>query len=149
MIEILKVAVPLFAGLIGGAALAWKIYVWRHERRPHLSVSATNLLPVFFGSGPGDWCFGIEALNEDVTPVEVRSVGFDMNDGTDRKIFQTMTPPGATLPGVVNGRTKATTWMTLDELERAGLDTHGSIVAWVRTAADEEIRSQPTILRTP
>jgi hypothetical protein len=97
---------------------------------------------------PGDWCFGIEVVNRDLEPIEIRSAGFDMNDGSGGKIIWQVQPPGATLPGVVKGRSSASTWLPIEELEKQGLDIYGPIVAWVRTEADELVRSEPKTLYT-
>lgn len=146
--DTLTILVPLFGGLVGGASLAWRVFTWRYERRSHVAVKATNSLPILLNGKAGEWCYVIDVVNLGLSPVEVRSVGFDMNDGTNRQIFQMSRPPGATLPGRVNARSSGMTWMELDELERSGLNIHAPVVAWVRTESDEVVRSSPKVLRS-
>jgi hypothetical protein len=139
--------VAIYAAVIATAGLGWQIYAWGRTRRTQMNVSINNAV---FGLPMG--VLGgvtIEATNRSDHEVRVTSAGFDLQDGSGRKVVIVRQMPGSSIPGNVPPHDSGMTWIEEDEARHAGLDIYKPLVGWVSTSTGESFKSKPMTLRVP
>jgi hypothetical protein len=86
----------------------------------------------------------VEARNRGDHPIRATSAGFEVQDGSGNVAAIIHQPPAATIPGVIQPRDSAFTYLLENEL--GPLDPTRPLVGWVTLSTGERIHSEPTTL---
>lgn len=143
------------AGVVTAGVTIWLVTLARRpssspptiKKGPEVTVTVANLFETYEEPRDlGPWSFSVSGINRSDHPVRFTSAGFERSDG--KQIVITQQPYGADLIRAVPSQDSGKTWMDCDSLSAAGLDIHGPIVSWVRTATDDLFKSEPKVLRS-
>ncbi|WP_411277215.1 hypothetical protein [Gaiella sp.] len=143
MVDVIKLAISFFAGVAAACGVGWRVYKHRYERRDHIRVTAKL---GFVGTG-AELSVVVSAVNTDLRDVTISSVWLEAAGDDERTVVMFRPPLGSSLPGTIAGRAAGTTWFDVAHTESEGFAiTAREIVGCIRTAADEEFRSAPTVI---
>lgn len=148
MSDSIKVLVSLFVGAMTGFATAWKIFVWRHDRKAHVKVEISAGILVLGGMPDDDVMLFVTATNTATTPVTISNVWLERPDVSGGlRAFLPNRQPMCTLPGIVAGRHNGQAYFRIPGLESGGFDVADKrVVGVVETPAGEEFRSLPKVV---
>jgi hypothetical protein len=130
-------AVAAGAAVLALASLALQVLAARRKRR-RVEVDVRLGLPIY-QQGGGSWAVFVEVLNRTDHPVRWISAALELADG--RRLYLMQQPPGGELPAVLQAHDSHQTWAPCQELERAGLDLSGPVVAIAKLDTGEILRS--------
>lgn len=133
------VIVAAYAALVATASLAWQVYTWWHRRKSHVEVSASIAI-LAFSTGIKQ-AISIEVTNHSDHTIRVTGAGLDMQDGSQMELHILEPPSGSTIPGTVQPRDSAKTWIEQAAYEAQGINPLEPVTAWAKLATGETIRS--------
>jgi len=139
-VTMIAAIVAAYAALVATASLGWQIYTWWHRRKSHVEVSASIAI-LGFSTGAKQ-AIGIDVTNHGDHAIRVTGAGLEMQDGSDAQLHILNPPPGATIPGTIQPRDSAKTWIEQAEYEEQGISPFEPVTAWAQLATGEFIRSR-------
>lgn len=134
-----------YAAIVASLSLLWQIYLWRHRRRNHVEVSAQIAL-MGMTDGSSLQVIAVTATNHSEHPVRVTGAGIDLQDNSGAALHIIDPPPGSTVPGVVQPHDSGQTFVAQGDYEDRGISPYDPVVAWVRLATGELVKSKPATL---
>jgi hypothetical protein len=137
-------AIAIYAAVVATAGVAWQVYTWLRLHGTRVRVTVSNAFLTFPDHLPQVAMITVRNLGGH--PIRVTSAGFDFQDGSGRTVVLTQPPPGASLPGIVQPRDSAETWVEEQHFTSSGIDVFRPLVAWARLATGETFKSKPTTL---
>ena len=146
-VETATAIVAIYAALVATGSLGWQVYFWWHRRQARVEVSAAVGIAAT-GLGTAE-VVTVTAVNRSEFPVNVKSVGFDTQDGSGRTLALLHPNPGSTLPGRIEPQDSGMAVSPKNQLEDNGLDLTKPVTAWVRLSTDDLVRSKPPPLLSP
>ena len=135
--------IAIYAAVVATGGLGWEIRKARQARRPQVEVVVSFAVLGYLRGEPTNSAH-IEVRNRGDIPVRVTSVGFEVQDQSDRIAAIHWQQPGATLPGVIGPRDSGFTYLLEHEL--GSLDLYRPLVAWASLSTGERIHSKPVTL---
>jgi hypothetical protein len=124
-------ALALYGSIAGTIALGWQVFTWRRQNVSRVEVAITEGV-IAPWEGTQDVVL-ITAINHSPYAIRVAAVGVDTPEGTVQVTHQK-----GEIPGVIQARDSATTWLPSDA---PGL--HGELRGWVRVGTRKVHRSKP------
>lgn len=134
-----------YAAIVATLSLLWQIYLWQHRRRSHVEVSAQIAL-MGMTDGRSLQVMAISATNNSEHSVRITGAGVDLQDQSGAALHIIDPPPGSTVPGVVQPHDSGQTFVSQGEYEDRGISPYEPVVAWVRLATGELVKSKPAAL---
>jgi hypothetical protein len=126
------------AAVLALASLVLQLLASRRRKTQRVEVDVRLGLPIY-QQGGGSWAVFIEVLNRTDHPVRWISAALELADG--RRLYLMQQPPGGELPAVLQPHDSHQTWMSCQELERAGLDLSDAVFATAKLDTGEILRS--------
>ena len=141
----LTTIVAVYAALVATGGLIWQIYVWLQSRKPQVAVEVSLGLPA---SPEPEWWIMVKVINRGDYPVNVSSVGFDLQDGSGRSLVLMQQPPPANIPGHIAAHDQGFTYIPISSHNVELLDLYRPLIGWASLATGEQIKSTPKTLRS-
>jgi hypothetical protein len=136
--------IAIYAGVVATASLLWQVYSWWHRRRHRVEVTASMAL-IGHAGVRATQVIAVTATNRSEHPVRVAGAGLEAQDGSGFLLHVVQQPEGtrATIPGIVQPNDSGQTYLERPVVEENGISVVEPVVAWVRLATGEQLRSKP------
>lgn len=138
--------IAIYAAIVSTVALGWQILKERRARRPQVEVTISYALMNIPPRGAVE-AVHVEARNRGDHPVRATSAGFKVQDGSGNVAAIVHQQPAATIPGVIQPRDSAFTYLLENEL--GPLDPTRLLVGWVSLSTGERFYSKERRLVAP
>lgn len=137
--------IAIYGALLASLGFVWQVFTWWRSSGTRITVTVRGGIV----GTPGvhaDEVVLITAINDSGHEMRLDSAGVELQDGSGSKLFVTMPPNGATIPGLVAPHSSAKTWIEKADADRAGIDVFQPLRGFVYAANGKQYRSKPTTL---